>query len=422
MEEKKSTYAFKIKLNAKETKIYIENAMISEMKKISVPGFRKGKVPKNIFLQKYGIESVYPTAVDNILNTEYPKLIEKNEIKVIAQPEINWDNMKISESGFEVEGVVDIMPEFELGDYEAIKKSVKKDKTTVTKKEIKEVIDNELAKDSTYEVKEGSKASMGDMLVIDFEGFVDAEAFEGGKGEDYSLTLGSNTFIPGFEEQLVDSKVGDKKDVIVTFPKEYQAENLKGKEAVFKCEIKEIKHRKLPRLTVDKIKSFEGYEAKTKEELESAIEKKLQEQKELQVNQKYESEFLKKLVKKISLTIPNSMIEQETNSALENLKNNFKQQQIELDMYLQMTGMTLEGLKEQLNVESKYKLEKQLIIEKMVESQKPKVTKKEIDEKIEELSKMYSMKKEELLKQLGGTTDPIKRDIEFEKANDILFK
>ncbi len=418
-----SQYEIEIKLTAKEVEKYIDQAISEDIKKVKEPGFRPGKMPKNIFLKKYGVEAVYPTAIDLILNDVYPKIIMDNKLDVVAQPEFDWSTMKMDQkSGFEVKGTVDVMPEVVLGDIESVKGQVKKPTIKVSKSEVKAEIDNLLAADAKYTSKKDYEAKKGDITVIDFEGFVGKEAFEGGKGEDHALTLGSNTFIPGFEDQLIGSKAGDKLDVNVTFPKEYQAADLAGKDAVFKCVVKEVKKRSLPRLTAEKIESFEGYESKTKEDLEKEIEEKIKLSKENNASFEYEKNVLDAMLKATKLDIPTSMINSEVEHTINNLENNFKQQGFGLDMYLQMTGMDMDGLKSQVSVEAKDRIAKTLIIEQYIKDNDIKVSAKEVNDRLKKISKDYNLTEEDILKQVGEDKAPIKRDLQFEKANEILFK
>lgn len=418
-----SQYEISIKLTGKEIEQYLDKAIQEDIKKVKEPGFRAGKMPKNIFLKKYGMEAVYPTAIDLILNDVYPKIIMDNKLDVVAQPEFDWASMKMDQKdGFEVKGTVDVMPEVTLGNIEEVKNKVKKPSVKVSKSEIKQEIDNILSKDAKYESKKDYEAKLGDITVIDFEGFVGKEAFEGGKGEDHALTLGSNTFIPGFEDQLVGAKAGDKLDVTVTFPEEYQATDLAGKEAVFKCEVKEVKKRTLPRLTAAKIEELEGYEAKTKEELEKEIENNILAQKENNASFEYEKAILKAMIKSTKLDIPTSMVNTEVDHTIQNLENNFKQQGFGLDMYLQMTGMDMEGLRNQMSGEASDRIAKTLIIEQYIKDNDIKVSEKEIDDRMKKISEDYKLSEEEIIKQIGEDKEPLKRDLQFEKANDILFK
>lgn len=416
-----SEYEIEITLKEKEVKPYIDKALNNAIKKVKEPGFRAGKMPKNMFIKKYGMESVYPTAVDDIINTLYPKVVEENKLQVIAQPDFDWTSLKITDQEFYVKGKVEVMPEIELPDIETIKAKITKKEAKVTKKEIKEAIENLLAKDATYEVSEDKETKNGDIVVLDFEGSVDGKTFEGGSAEDYSLTIGSNSFIPGFEEQLVGKKYGEEVDVNVTFPENYPAEELSGEEAIFKCKLKEVKKRTLPKLTAKKIESLENFDVKTKEELEEKIEEDVKLRKESSLQMEYEKKVLDAIIKTGKIQIPAALIEGETNQTLNNLENNFKQQGFGLDMYLQMTGMDIETLKKQLNLESEVRVAKQLIIDSYVKNNKIKVTKKEIDEEMQLLSEQYKITEEEIIKSIGEEKEPLIKDIEFKKANEIIF-
>lgn len=418
-----SEYEISIKLNEKEVTTYIEKALEDQIKKVKEPGFRPGKMPKNMFLKKYGVESAYPTAIDLIINDIYPKIVEDNKLNTIDYPEFDWNNVVINEKEFSVTGKVAVMPEFELPNIEEIKKTVEKEKIKVTTAEVEKEIENLAAKDAVYEDQEDDyEAQNGDVTVIDFEGFKDGVAFEGGKGEGHSLTLGSNTFIPGFEEQLIGTKKGESKDIEVTFPEDYQAEDLAGKPVVFKCKVNAVKKREIPTLSAKQIKEMPEFKATTKAELKKEIKENIEKQREAEVNAKYEKELVAKYVEAIDLIVPQAMINQETEHAIKNIEQNFKAQGFELEMYLQMTGSNLEEFKKQIDVESKERIEMHLLVDKVMKTEKIKVTDKEVKERLAKIIEDYKMEEEEVIKQLGGTTDPIQRDLQFEKARDILFK
>ncbi len=417
-----SQYEIEIKLTKKETEKYLEQAIKNEIKKVKAPGFRPGKMPKKIYLQKYGIDSVYPTAVDLIVNDIYPKLIEDNKIQVVDYPNFDWSTMTISEDkGFHVKGTVDVMPEIELPDLEEIKAKVKKKDIKVSKKEIKDEINNILAQDATYKPAKDKPAKDGDIVVIDFEGFVNGKAFDGGSGKDYSLTLGSNSFIEGFEKQLEGHKAGDKVEVEVTFPENYPAEELAGKDAVFKCEIKELQKRSLPKLTEEKIKSIPGFEAKTKEELEEKIEEMLKSRKEQSTAYEYETAILEKIKNATKLNVPQNMIKEETEHTINNLQQTYQQQGFSLEMYLQMTGMDLDTFKKQLDIESELRVTRQIIIDSYLKNHDIKITKTEIKDEIKKLAEQYNITQKEINERLGEEKTPLIRDLEYRKAHDAIF-
>ncbi len=410
----------KIELTKEELAPYLEAALTKKIASIEVDGFRKGKMPKAMFLSKYTIAAVYPDAIDEVLNAVYPKVVVENKLNVIAAPEFNWETLKIDENeGFFVEGTVDILPEFEVEGYKEAKNNFEMDKVKVTKKEVENEIKKLVEHKATIEVKEGA-AEEGDIAVIDFEGFVDGEAFEGGKGENYPLTLGSNSFIPGFEEQLIGSKEGDQVDVVVTFPEEYHAENLKGKEATFKCTIHEVKVKKAVRLTKEVISEIKQYEATNKEELLEAVEKDMLAKREESAKNEYQNQVITSLITAAGIEAPASMIKQETDFTIENFKKQVTAQGIEFEMYLQMMGATEEALRVDVDRESKRKIEEMLLMDAVVKAEKLEVSDEEVSTKVKELAEGANMSEEEVVKALGDT-DRLKRDMAFDKAYKLVL-
>ncbi len=410
----------KIELTKEELAPYLEAALTKKIASIEVDGFRKGKMPKAMFLSKYTIAAVYPDAIDEVLNAVYPKVVVENKLNVIAAPEFNWETLKIDENeGFFVEGTVDILPEFKVEGYKEAKNNFEMEKVKVTKKEVETEIKKLVEHKATIEVKEGA-AEEGDIAVIDFEGFVDGEAFEGGKGENYPLTLGSNSFIPGFEEQLIGSKEGDQVDVVVTFPEEYHAENLKGKEATFKCTIHEVKVKKAVRLTKEVISEIKQYEATNKEEILEAVEKDMLAKREESAKNEYQNQVITSLITAAGIEAPASMIKQETDFTIENFKKQVTAQGIEFEMYLQMMGATEEALRADVDRESKRKIEEMLLMDAVVKAEKLEVTDEEVSTKVKELAEGANMSEEEVVKALGDT-DRLKRDMAFDKAYKLVL-
>lgn len=419
-EMKKNNVELTVELTAEELAPHLEAAVKSKIANLEVDGFRKGKMPKAMFLSKYGMASVYPEAIDEVLNAVYPQLVMDNKLNVIAAPDFKWDTLKIDEKeGFYVEGTVDIMPEFEVKGYKEAKDSIEKEKVKVTKKEVEAEIKKLVEHKATIEVKEGA-AEEGDIAVIDFEGSVDGVAFDGGKGENYPLTLGSNSFIPGFEDQLIGAKEGDKVDVTVTFPEEYQAADLAGKEAVFACTVHEVKTKKPVRLTKEVIADIKQFEATNKEELMEAVEADLIAQREAQANNKYQAEVLEKLIADAGIEAPKSMVAQETDFTLQNFKQQVSQQGIEFDMYLQMLGATEEALRADIDKESKRKIEEMLIMDAIVKAENIETTDEEAQAKIKELAETANMSEEDVVKAIGDT-DRLKRDMAFDKAYKLVL-
>ncbi|MGL5020432.1 MAG: trigger factor [Mycoplasmatales bacterium] len=409
-----------IELNAKELAPHLETALNDKIANLEIDGFRKGKMPKAMFIKKYGISSVYPDAIDVVLNAVYPEMVKKNKLNVIAAPDFKWDTLKIEEKdGFSIEGTVDLYPEVSIEGYVEIAKKFKKEVKAVAKKDVDAEIDKLLENKANIEVKDGA-AENGDIVVIDFEGFKDGVPFEGGKGENYPLTLGSNSFIPGFEEKLVGKKSGGKATIKVSFPDDYHVEDLKGAPVEFKCVVHEVKSKKTPKITAEILKDIKQYEATTKVELVAAVKEDLTKKAEEAATSKYNNDILEALITKANITAPKSMISQETDYTIENFKNQIKQQGMEFEMYIQMMGMTEEKLRTDIDKESKRKIEEMLVMEAVVKAENFKITKKEINDKIKELTEKTGMNKEEVIKALGSE-DRLERDMKFDKAYKLVL-
>lgn len=412
---------FNISLTAKELAPFIDQAVADKIANLEADGFRKGKMPQAMFIKKYGVEAVYPDAIDLVLNEVYPKLITKDSLDVIASPELDWASLEITaENGFKVAGTVEVMPEITIEGYADVHTKVKKGNVKVAKTEIKSEIKALLDHKAVIEVKNGA-AKNGDIVVIDFEGFQDGVAFEGGKGESYPLTLGSNSFIPGFEEQLVGAQAGDELEVEVTFPEDYHAENLKGAAVTFKCLVHDVKAKKTPKLTDEMVKEFKQFEdVNTVEELEAAIEKQINDKKTAEVNNKYHAEIMDKLIKLGKVEAPEAMIKQETDYTIQNFKQQIAQQGMEFEMYIQMMGMTEDMLRDQINGDSKRKIEEMLVMEAIVKAEDFQVTKDEVNAKIKEIAEANKMTQKAVKEAIGDVTR-LERDMKFDKAYKLVL-
>ncbi len=417
-----SKYEIFISLDKEEFGEYIEKAFEEEVKKVQVDGFRKGKVPRSVFDKKFGEGALFPTATELALSDVYFKVVVDEKINVIADPDFDFANAKISNEGLEITGQVAVMPEVEVGDYKELSKGIEKEEVVVKKEEIEEQITNILTAKSTFELKEEGSVEEGDTVIFDFEGFVDGESFEGGKAENYELKIGSKQFIPGFEEQLIGMKSDEQKDVIVTFPTEYPEESLQGKEATFKCHIHEIKTQVLPEITEELLSEIEGYDAKDKESLEKEVEQKLKDSKIESADRKHAFEIFTKVIEDANFEVPQEMIARETNQTLENFKNQIKSQGIEFELYIQMMGTTEEALKEDIDKESKRKIEEMLILNSVISKDNIEISDEEVDNKLSELASQYDMEKEQLESMIGGK-DRLIEDLKYEKAyNTIIGK
>ncbi len=405
-----------VSMDATEFAPFIEAAFAEEVKNVEAPGFRKGKMPKATFLKKYGVESLYPTAIDAALNSVYPTMIEENELKVIDAPNFDWASAKVSEEeGLEISGTVDLMPEVTVGDLEELRKDIKKKQARVTKVEIEEQVQNILKSKATFELKEEGEVVDGDTIIFDFAGKVDGELFEGGTAENYELVIGSNSFIPGFEAQLIGTKAEETKDVTVTFPEDYHATDLAGKEAVFTCTVHEIKEMKTPELTDELVAELEGYEAETVAKFEEEVKAQIKAKKVEENNTAYRTEVFTKVIEDADFVVPQSMINQETENTLAQFKQQIASQGIDFEMYQQMLGVTEEDLRKDIDTDSKRKIEEMLVITAVNERESFEVSDEEVDAKLAELAEMYNMEAAQIETMIGGK-DRLKADVQYEKA------
>ncbi len=420
VEKNKDVANIVIELNAEELAPYLDIALTNKIKNFETPGFRKGKMPKEMFVKKYTMATVFPDTIDNILNELYPKVAMENKLNVIAAPEFDWEKLIISEEeGFKVTGVVELMPEIEVKDYKDVHKTVTKNVVTVDEKEVDDKIASLLDNKAIIEVKEGN-AELGDTVVIDFEGFKDGVAFEGGKGENHSLVLGSNTFIPGFEEQLVGVKAGDEIEVKVSFPTDYHVEDLAGAPVNFKCIVHEVKTKIIPTLTDELVKEIQGYDVKTVEEFKSVIKAEINDAKLKEAESAYSNEIIEILIKNADFTAPKAMIKEETDNTITNFKNQLKQQGMEFEMYLQMLGMTEEIIRKDIDNESKRKIEEMLVLDAIVKTEDFNITDEDVNNKLEELAVTSKMTVEEVRKLIGDM-ERLKRDMAFDMAYKLIL-
>ena len=406
-----------IKVEGSAWKNAIEKALQEALSKVQIDGFRKGHAPKDLFLKKYGIKSVYMDAADIVLKEEYPKLIEKNmDLEIIAEPEL--DIKKIDEESLEVEVIFTLKPEVKLGDYKNL--DVKKEKVKVTKEEIEKTISEMQNRYAENVVKEG-KVDEGNIAIIDFEGFKDGVAFNGGKGENYSLEIGSNTFIPGFEDQLIGMEKGEVKDINVTFPEDYHEESLKGQPVVFKVKVNEIKEIKLPEINEEFFSDLDIEVVNAKEELEKTVEENIKARKEMDAENNYVDNLLEALAKITEVEIPEVMIHEEGHHMVHEYEHHLQMQGITLEQFYKMTNSNEEKLVEQMHDEAEKRIKYRLILEEIVKVEKIEATQEEIDKEIKEQAKQYNVTEEEFLEHFGGN-NAIKYELQMRKAIEVLKK
>ena len=414
--EKKNVLEVTIKIEGDSWKKAIDKAYQKASKKVKIDGFRPGKAPKSVFMKKYGVESLFFDASEFCIEEAYKKLLDENKkIEIVAQPSV--DIKSVDENYIEYVFKLTLKPEFKLGKYKGL--SVKKEKVTVSKDEIKEAIDNMREQYKENIVKEG-KVESGDIAIIDFEGFKDGVAFEGGKGENYSLTIGSNTFIPGFEDQVIGMEVGEEKDINVSFPDDYHVDDLKGQPVVFKVKVNEIKEVKLPELDKDFFEDLGMEGIDSKESLEKQVKENIKARKETEAENKYIDALLEEISKNTDIDVPDVMVDEEAHRMVHQFADHIAMQGINIDQFYKLTNSTEEDLKEKYREEALKRVKNRLIIEEIIKVEKIKVTDKEVDAKVMEIAKKYNMTKEEVIKNYGGNTDYIKYDLEVNKVFDII--
>lgn len=385
-------------------------------KNISVPGFRKGKVPRQIFDNVYGEEALYEETLNNLLPDAYQAAVEESGQDIVGQPSIDIQSMDKGKDWVLV-AEVDLKPSVTLGEYKGLKAD--KEDTSVSEEEVNEAIESRRQSLAELVVKEAA-AEEGDTVVIDYEGFVDDVAFDGGKAENHSLELGSNTFIPGFEEQLVGQEPGVELDVNVTFPEEYHAEDLAGKDAVFKVKVHEVKAKELPELDDEFAKDVDD-EVETFEELKNKIRVQLEESKESQAQEQFEDAILRQAVDNAEVDggIPHSMVHEEIHRQMDYFLNNLSRQGISPEIYYQITGTTEQDLHDQFEDEAELRTKTNLVLESIVKAEDIQVSQADIDEEAESLAKQYGMEVE----QVRGfvTEDMLSSDIKMKKAMNIII-
>ena len=416
MAKKSNIHELEVKIEGKEWKDALDRAFEEEVKNAKVDGFRKGKIPRKVYEKKYGKQMLYYTAVNNELKTLYGKVLDENKLEPIMNPDI--DIKEVDDDKVVLKIVVTTKPEVKIKKYKDL--GVKKETVKVTKKEIDEEVDNLRSRYADLVIKDG-KIESGDIAVIDFEGFKDGKAFDGGKGENYSLTIGSNTFIPGFEDQLIGHKTGDKVDVNVTFPEDYQSEELKGQDATFKVVIHEVKTKKLPELDEDFFLDLEMKDVNTEESLRKVIEDQLKARKEYDAENKYVDELLAEVAKNTEVEIPNELVEEEIDRMIHEYAHNLEHQGITLEMFYQYTNSDEQALREQMRNDATTRVKYRFMLEEIITLEKITVTDKEVNDEAEKMAGNYNTTKEEFLDRVGGM-EALRYDLSMQKVIEIIKK
>ena len=405
-------------VNYKAQKEDWEKAKDQAFKKISpkykVDGFRKGKAPRNIFERNFPGQIVMEAA-DILIDQEYKRILTEGKILPILEPKI--DVVKVNDDELEVNFSFILEPTVTLGEYKNLE--VKKENVKVSKEEVQQKI-NELLKNYTeLVIKEEGAVENGDVAVIDFEGFKDGVAFDGGKGENYSLEIGSHSFIPGFEEGIIGMKKGEEKDLTLTFPEEYQEESLAGKEVVFKVKVNEIKTKEVPELDKDFFEDLGMEDVKTKEDLEKKMKEEIKAQKEEEAEKKYVDALLEKAVSNMTIELDEEIIEAEAEAMYNDFMNHMSAQGITEELYLKYAGTTKEDIVDHMKKEAEVRLKNSYLLNAIIKEEQIEADEKEALEQIKDLAQKYNMTEEDVKSSLGGD-DAVKYDIKVRKAIDLM--
>ncbi|MGG1247551.1 trigger factor [Bacillus spizizenii] len=406
-----------VEVDAETFKTALDDAFKKVVKQVSIPGFRKGKIPRGLFEQRFGVEALYQDALDILLPVEYPKAVEEAGIEPVDRPEIDVEKIEKGESLI-FTAKVTVKPEVKLGDYKGL--GVEKDDTAVTDEDVQNELKALQERQAELVVKEEGAVEEGNTVVLDFEGFVDGEAFEGGKAENYSLEVGSGSFIPGFEDQLVGLEAGAEKDVEVTFPEEYHAEELAGKPAVFKVKIHEIKAKELPELDDEFAKDIDE-EVETLAELTDKTKKRLEEAKENEADAKLREELVLKASENAEIDVPQAMVDTELDRMLKEFEQRLQMQGMNLELYTQFSGQDEAALKEQMKEDAEKRVKSNLTLEAIAKAENLEVSDEEVEAELTKMAEAYNMPVENI-KQAIGSTDAMKEDLKVRKAIDFLVE
>ncbi len=406
-----------IEVSAEDVEKALQAAYLKERSRISLPGFRKGKVPRQMIEKMYGPEVFYDEAANHMISEAYGKAYEECELDIVSQPKVAITQLEKGKP-FIFTAEVAVKPEVTLGEYKGLK--VDKVSTRVTQKEVDEEIDRERERNArTIEVTDRAVQDK-DQVILDFEGFVDGVAFEGGKGEHYPLTIGSGAFIPGFEEQLIGAEIGKETEINVTFPEEYQAKELAGKEAVFKCTVHEIKAKEIPELD-DEFVSDVSEESETVDAYKAEVKAKIKERKEREGRQKKEDQAVEQAVANAQIDIPDPMIDLQTKQMADDFARRIMQQGMSLEQYFQFTGLSEEKMMEEFRPQAEKRIRTRLVLEAVVAAENIEVSDERLDEELKKMADSYQMEVEKLKEFMGDNEKKqMKEDIAVQEAVTLI--
>ena len=406
-----------INVSAEELEKALDSAYKKQKGQISVPGFRKGKVPRAMIEKMYGAGVFYEDAANILMQQTYPAAIDESGVDIVSRPTVDVVQIEKGKE-FIYTAEVAVRPEVTLGKYMGV--TVTKIDTTVTDEEVDAELENQRNKNARTVTVTDRPVAEGDTAVIDFEGFVDGVAFEGGKGENHPLEIGSHTFIDTFEDQLVGKNTGDEVEVNVTFPEKYQAEDLAGKPATFKVKINEIKTKELPELDDEFAQDAAGVD--TLAEYKEELKKSLTEKKETEAKKTKEDEAIKKIIDKSKMDIPEAMINTQCETMVEEFAQRIAQSGLTMEQYLQFSGMTVDQLKEQVRPEALTRIQSSLVLEQIAKDENIEVTDADVDAEVEKMAKAYGMEPDKLKEYMGDAEkESMKKDIAITKAVDLIM-
>ena len=412
----KNIHEIKIEISGEDWKKVLDDTFKKVIKTVKIDGFRPGKAPREVFEKKYGKASLVAEAVEGKMQDAYKEALEKFKGDAIMQPTVAIE--KADEEGVCYVFTFTTKPEVKIKKYTSL--GVKKASSKVTDKDVDTEIENMQKQYADLQVKEG-KAENGDTVVIDFEGFDGDVAFEGGKGENYPLELGSNSFIPGFEDQLVGTKAGDEKDVNVSFPEDYHAEELKGKPVVFKVKVHEVKTKVYPELDEEFFKDLGLDDVKTKEDLKKTVKETMSAQKEYETENKYIDDLFEALLKETTVEVPHELVHEELDRMVEQYVQKLQMQGITLEQFYKFTNSSEEALKGQMHEEAEKRIKLRFAIDEIIELEKIEATEEEALKDAEEKAKKHGMEKEDYVEAFGGV-EMLKYDLKVQKVLEILKK
>lgn len=414
--EEKNMVKLVIEATAEEFEAGLNNAYNKSKSKINVPGFRKGKAPRKIIEQLYGQEVFFEDAANAIIPDAYAKACIESELDIVSQPKISVTQLEKGKP-FVFEAEVAVRPEVELGNYKGVE--VSKVDTEATDADVEEEIKKVAEQNSRTITVEDRAVKDGDMTVIDFEGFVDGVAFEGGKGENYPLTIGSHSFIDNFEDQIIGMNIGDEKEINVTFPEDYHAEELKGKPATFKVSVKEIKEKQLPDIDDDFAQDVSDFD--TLDEYKADLKNKIAERKEAEAKRQKETEAIEKIVADSKMDIPQAMIDTQVTRMAEDFAQRLQQQGLSLETYFKYTGLTAEKILDDMKPEAVKRIQNSLVLEAVAKAENIQVSDDEFNAELSKMAEMYKMEVDKIKEFMGESEEKQMRDdIAIQKAVDLI--